>query len=70
MLVYKILIEIEIDLVFEINKRPIGVIITEVIKETGIRLWIYSLSKPKTTLITIRGVMIQNEVVGLTNVDD
>ena len=50
---------------FEINKRPIGVVITKVIKETGIRLWIYSLSKPKTTLITIRGVMIQNEVVGM-----
>ena len=50
---------------FEINKRPIGVIITKVIKETRIRLWIYSLSKPKTTLITIRGVMIQNEVVGM-----
>ena len=56
---------IEIDLAFEIYKRPIGVIITKVIKETGIRLWIYSLSKPKTTLITIRGVMIQNEVVGM-----
>ena len=50
---------------FEIYKRPIGVIISKVIKETGIRLWIYSLSKPKTTLITIRGVMIQNEVVGM-----
>ena len=32
----RILIEIEIDLVLKFIKRPIGVIITEVIKETGI----------------------------------
>ena len=32
------------------------------------RIWTYSLSIPKTTLITIiRGVLIQNEVDGLVN---
>ena len=45
-----------------------GVIITIGWQRDRDRIWTYSLSIPKTTLITIiRGVLIQNEVDGLVN---
>ena len=45
-----------------------GVIITMGWQRDRDRIWTYSLSIPKTTLITIiRGVLIQNEVDGLVN---
>ena len=45
-----------------------GVIITMGWQGDRDRIWTYSLSIPKTALITIiRGVLIQNEVDGLVN---
>ena len=53
---------------YELFLNDRGVIITMGWQRDRDRIWTYSLSIPKTTLITIiRGVLIQNEVDGLVN---